>query len=242
MFSFFKKKEQESEYEPLNTDIHSHLLPGIDDGAATIEDSLILLRGFIDMGFRKVITTPHVLEGFPNTPEIIKAKLAEVQAAAKAANLDIQIGAAAEYFFDETFVRKVMKGEELLTFGDNYLLFETAFLNEPINLKDMIKEMIWKGFKPVMAHPERYTWLANNKEKLKQYHETGVLFQVNVMAFAGFYDEAAKKTAEWLTDNEMVSFLGSDCHKVKHQEGYKTAMKTKHFKKAMELPLLNRWL
>ena len=245
MFSFLKRKDDRNNEpeDPLYTDLHSHLLPGLDDGAATMEDSLAMLQTFQDLGFKRVITTPHVLEGhYNNTPEVIAAKLAEVRTAITEAGLTIHIDAGAEHFCDEGFTKKLLNKLPLLTFSDNYLLFETPFLNEPVNLKELIQEMLLQGYKPILAHPERYAWLTGNWEKTKQYHETGVFFQVNALSLIGQYDKPAQKMAEKLIDNEMLHFIGSDCHKMKHLDGYKAVMKTKYYRKALELSLLNRWL
>lgn len=251
LFSFFsgssdKKNQVKNElegFEPLYADLHSHLLPGIDDGAQDLNESLELLREFKALGFRKVVTTPHVLEShYNNTPEIIREKLQSLRTAASEAGITIEIEAGAEYFYDEAFIRMVEEGEELMTFGQNYLLFETPTLNEPISLKKTVKALHSRGINPILAHPERYTWISGNFEKAKELFSMGLLFQINVLSLIGLYDRPSQKAAEKLIENEMVQFLGSDCHKLKHIQGYKDAIATKHYKLALELPLQNRSL
>ena len=126
MFSFFKKSKEKVILPKV--DLHSHLLPGIDDGVQTLEESIDLISNFSKLGYEKLITTPHIMSDFyANTPEIINAKLKEVRQAVSQAGLSIQIEAAAEYYFDENFIDLVESKKGLLTFGDNYVLFEIGF-------------------------------------------------------------------------------------------------------------------
>lgn len=245
MFSFFKKKNSPlpEGAEQFTADLHSHLLPGLDDGSASMEDTLAMLRVFSQLGFYKVVTTPHVYENhYNNTPEVINEKLTEVRQAIKEAGIEIRIEAAAEYFFDEKFTAKVKAKTPLLSFGQNYVLFETPFMIEPINLKEIIRDLQDQGYNPILAHPERYAYLVADRNKVKDYFQTGVLFQINALSFIGQYDKPTQKLAEWMVENELVHFIGSDCHKMKHLDGYKEAMNTKHYRKALELPLFNHSL
>jgi len=246
MFGFFKKKPQEEEEElnPLRTDVHSHLLPGLDDGAGTMEDTISMISAFKEAGFRKLVTTPHVIHGsYDNTPAVVKAKLKEVKSELEARNIDIQLEAAAEYMFDENFVRWVHEGDELLTFGtNNYILFETTFTAEPLQMRETIVTLQRKELFPVFAHPDRYQYLHNDWNKVKKIYETGVLFQINVMSLTGYYGKAHQALAEKLIDNEMVHFLGSDCHRMKHQQEYLLAKNSKYYKKALDLQLHNHYV
>jgi protein-tyrosine phosphatase len=246
LFGLFKSKKEEVEevYAPIRVDIHSHLLPGIDDGAETMEQSLEMLKGFQQAGFRKMYTTPHIIRGtYDNTPEIIRQKTREVNEAAVETGLTIKVEAAAEYFFDEHFVSDVQQNQELLTFGMNkYLLFETGFAFEPMQMRNIILALQKKEIFPVLAHPDRYQYLQDDWAKVKKVYETGVLFQVNVLSLVGHYGKPHQQLAEKLIDNDMVHFLGSDCHRLKNQEQYLQAMETKHYKKALEADLHNHYL
>lgn len=132
LFSGFGKKEEPlADFSFLGTDMHSHLIPGIDDGAKTIEDSITLIKELHSLGFKKLYTTPHIMSDyFRNTPEIINAGLEDVRAAIKAEGIPVEINAAAEYYFDDGFVRK-LENEKLLTIGSNYLLLKFLILIVP---------------------------------------------------------------------------------------------------------------
>jgi tyrosine-protein phosphatase YwqE len=206
----------------LKCDVHSHFIPGIDDGAQTMEDSMILIKAFYELGYKKVITTPHILaDGYPNTPEIILGGLEKVKVALKRENIPMQVEAAAEYYIDFDFGRKIEQ-EKLLTFGKNYLLFEVSYVNPPDNLEHIIFRLQTGGYKPVLAHPERYPFWSRNFEKFEQLKEKGVLFQLNINSVTGYYSKETRKTAEQLIEKNMIDFLGSDCHHSGHVNLIKT--------------------
>ncbi len=229
----------------LGADMHSHLLPGLDDGAETIEHSLDLLRELRSLGFRKLIMTPHIMGDFyKNTPEGIRTALHLLREAAANAGLgDVALECAAEYYLDEFLGRKLADGTEMLTFGGakRYLLFETSYMNEPLNLFDIIFELQAQGYCPVLAHPERYTYLYGrfaDIEKLRRDH--GVLLQVNLNSLSGYYSPAAKKVAEQLIDAGLVDFVGTDTHHLRHTETLtRRTLPQPHLKKLLQLPLLN---
>ena len=232
----------------LGADMHSHLLPGLDDGAETVEHSIDLLRALRELGFRKLIMTPHIMGDFyKNTPEGIRAALEQLRTAAAAAGLgDVELDCAAEYYLDEFLGHKLAVGTEMLTFGGDkrYLLFETSYMNEPLNLFDTIFELKAQGYRPVLAHPERYTYLYGRFgeiEKLRQDH--GVLLQVNLNSLAGYYSPAAKKVAEQLIDGGLVDFVGTDTHHLRHTDTLlRRTLSQPHMAKLLQLPLLNNTL
>jgi protein-tyrosine phosphatase len=203
----------------LKCDVHSHFIPGIDDGARTMKDTLDLLKSIEDMGYKKVITTPHVMSDFfRNTTAIITTGLEQVRTAAKAEGIALEIDAAAEYYFDYELENKV-RNERLLTFGLDYLLFEVSYMNAPDNLDAFIFQLQTTGYKPVLAHPERYPfWFTKNLEHFEKLKEKGVLFQLNINALSGHYSMATKKIAEQMIDKGWYEFIGSDCHHPGHIE------------------------
>jgi tyrosine-protein phosphatase YwqE len=212
------------DYSVLKTDIHSHLIPGIDDGAKSLEDSISLINGFVAFGYHKLITTPHIMGDFyRNTPEIILNGLDIVRNEIIKQNIPIQLEAAAEYYLDADFEAK-LKNEKLLTFGDNYLLFEISYLNEPDGLMPAIFEMQMKGYKPVLAHPERYPYFYNKPEIYNEISERGALLQLNINSLSGHYGPGAVKIGDKLLKEGLVSFLGSDCHHSGHQNLMKKVM------------------
>lgn len=229
----------------LGTDMHSHLLPGLDDGAETVAHSLELLRELRALGFRKLVMTPHIMGDFyKNTPAGIRAALRELQTAAAAAGLgDVALECAAEYYLDEWLGRKLADGTELLSFGgeQRYLLFETSYLNEPFNLLATIFELKAAGYRPVLAHPERYVYFYGRFAEIEKLRkEYGVLLQLNLNSLAGYYSPAAQRAAEKLIDAGLIDFVGTDTHHLRHTAtlGTKT-ISSAYFRKLLALPLLN---
>jgi protein-tyrosine phosphatase len=208
----------------LRCDMHSHFIPAIDDGSKSIEDSLQLISAFAELGYKKVITTPHIMSDFyRNTPEIIQGGLAKVKEALKANNIPVEVEAAAEYYIDFDFEEKLNR-KELLTFGKNYVLVEISFINPPENLNDILFKLQTNGYKPVLAHPERYNFWHRDFEKYESIAEKGVFLQMNINSLTGHYSPATKKIAERMVEANMISFLGSDCHHMGHTELMKQAL------------------
>lgn len=215
----FGKKEQvlpPADLSILKTDLHSHFIPGIDDGAKTIDESLELIGEMEKLGYTKVITTPHVMSDFyRNTPEIILRGLDEVRNALAKSGSKMQIEAAAEYNLDFDLTDKI-KNKELLTFGDNYVLFELPFNDEPHILNTVIFDMQMAGYRPILAHVERYFFWHNNYEKIQAIKEKGVLMQLNINSLSGHYSPQVRKMAEKMIDDNMFDVVGSDCHNMNH--------------------------
>lgn len=242
--SWFSKLFRKEEILPpasvkeLITDVHSHLIPGIDDGSKDMEDSIAMLKNFYAMGYRKIITTPHVMSDFyKNTPEIILGGLENVKAELKKQQIDLQLEAAAEYYLDETLQPKIFDGS-LLTFGNKHLLFELPFMTEPPNLASFIFDLQTNGYRPILAHPERYGFWYKNFDKYIEMHDKGVHLQLNILSIVGHYGPEAQKIAERLIDENLITFLGSDCHNLMHQDGIEVARTKKYFHKLVDSGLL----
>jgi len=221
LFSFFKKRPADSSENlaGLVCDMHSHLIPGIDDGVKDIESSIRLIRGLIDLGYKKIITTPHInADIFPNTPEIIHAGQATVLAELQRLQLDVKFHAAAEYLMDDHFALMLSEGQPFLTLKDNLVLVELSFAVPAINLKELLFGLQLKGYQPVLAHPERYLYFGANKGWYDQLRDAGCLFQLNLLSFRGHYGPESQQLAEWLIKKKYVDFLGSDMHHEKHLE------------------------
>ena len=203
----------------LKNDIHSHLIPGIDDGSPDMETTIMLLKKFIDLGYKKVITTPHIMSDYyKNTPHIILSGLDKVKEEIKKQNLAIEIEAAAEYNLEPEF-EDLLEKNNLLTFGpNNYLLFELSFFDEPPRLNDVIWNMRENGLSPVLAHVERYAYWHNDYDKIEEMINRGVKLQVNIGSIIGAYGPEVKNFAERLIKDRVIDFIGSDCHHEQHLE------------------------
>jgi tyrosine-protein phosphatase YwqE len=216
---FFKRKEIPlNEFFPKGfIDIHSHLLPGIDDGAPDLDTSIQLIQKMSSYGIKNFITTPHILgEMYPNTPEIIKAKLRLVQDELKKRNItDIKIDAAAEYMLDEQFPNILEEGD-LLTLKDNLVLVEMSYFSPPINLFEILFQLQLKGYKPILAHPERYNSYHNDFRMYQKLKNAGCLFQLNLLSLTEHYGKYVQKTYEKLLKENMYDFVGTDAHHLNH--------------------------
>lgn len=202
----------------LKTDMHSHLIPGIDDGSKSMEETITLLRKFSELGYKKVITTPHIMADFyRNTPEIILGGLASVREEIKKQGINIEIEAAAEYYLDY-HIKDLIASKELLTFGDNYVLVELSFSQEQPGVKDILFELITEGYKPILAHVERYPYYNNQWDKIEEYSDRGVLLQLNINSLSGHYGPMVSRMAEQLIDRDWIDVIGSDCHHLAHLE------------------------
>jgi protein-tyrosine phosphatase len=229
--------------QPLKVDIHSHLLAGIDDGVKSIDEAVEIILKFQQLGYKKLITTPHIMSDvYRNTPAIIEGKLHELNNALSEKKIDMTVEAAAEYYLDETLFHKIERNEKVLTFGNKYLLFETNFMNEPFNLKEFIFLATTKGYKVVLAHPERYMYIHEQFKKAEDLFDRGVLFQINASSISGFYSKAIQKLAFKLIDKKMIHWIGSDCHQLSHAYLLEKSIPQKYYQKALDLPLLNNTL
>lgn len=217
LFSIFKKQVSEPlDLALIGVDMHSHLIPGIDDGSKSMDETIAMLAKFEHLGYRKVITTPHIMsEVYNNTPEIILKGLDEVRTEVKKHGLNIQIDAAAEYYFDDYLVDLVKK-REVMTFGDQYVLVEFSFHTPPVYDDTLFFEMQMARYKPVLAHFERYPYFHGSTEKAKEYRDKGAQIQVNINSLTGNYGPEVRKQAEKLIDQNLVDFIGSDCHRMQH--------------------------
>lgn len=216
IFPLFGKKKEKQKGPALKIDLHSHLIPGIDDGSKSMEESLTLLRGMEALGYKKVITTPHIMfDAYKNTPKIIKEGLLSLRETAKSDGIEVEIEVAAEYYLDEGFYDH-LHSDEVMSINGKYLLFETSYVSKPLQLEEMIFEIGTAGYTPLMAHPERYRYI---KDPLKEYtrlKDLGVMFQVNLNSFGGHYGKSAQSLADFLSKEGMIDFLGSDVHHKKH--------------------------
>lgn len=218
----------------LGVDMHSHFIPGIDDGSKTMKDSVEMLTTMAELGYRKVITTPHIMGDFyRNTPAIINTGLEQVRRAINDAGINLEIEAAAEYYFDFELERK-LETEKLLTFGSGYLLFEVSYMNSPDNLDGIIFKMQTEGYKPVLAHPERYPYWFRDIKNFERLKDKGVLFQLNINSLTGYYSVDTMKMATQMIDKGWYEFAGTDTHHTGHLELLKKVRSAPALRKLIE--------
>ena len=217
---FFRRKKREADsidLSWLNTDMHSHLLPGIDDGSPDVETSLELIKGLQALGYKKLITTPHILwELYANTPEIIAENVATLRKAMAEEGIDIELQAGAEYFIDEYFEAQLREKAPLLTISDKKVLVEFSMVTAPMVLHHVLFEMQIQSYQPVIAHPERYAYLLNRKEFFDEMREAGCLFQANLLSFTGYYGKPVQELAEYLVKKDYYELAGTDLHHGRH--------------------------
>lgn len=217
---FFKKNKPilKDFFQDNFTDIHSHLLPSIDDGAQSIEDTKKLIEGLQNIGFKNFITTPHTFSGiWDNTKEGILLKEKETNTFLKDKNISLK--AASEYLLDDHFASLFKKGE-ILTLKDNLVLVEMSYLNAPIHLYDLLFDLQVAGYKPVLAHPERYLFYHKNFDEYRKLKNAGCYFQLNLLSTVGYYGSEVAEAAKKILEKGLYDFSGSDVHHNKHLKAF----------------------
>jgi tyrosine-protein phosphatase YwqE len=217
LFFFSKNKTVLKDLIPDNhIDIHSHLLPGIDDGARTFEDTLQLIQSLQGFGISEFVTTPHIIQQvWDNTQESILSTATTTVTALQAKNITVPFRAAAEYLMDDSFER-LFKSNNLLTLKDNYVLVEMSYINPPMQLFSILFDLQVAGYIPVLAHPERYLFYQNNFNEFVKLKNAGCLFQLNLLSVVGYYGDGVAKVATQLLKKGMYNFVGSDVHHTRH--------------------------
>lgn len=217
---FFKKKIPLTDFFTDGfVDIHSHVLPGIDDGAKDMDTSIALLLKMASYGIKNFITTPHVLGSvYPNSSEVIKQKLAAVKKELEKREIKgISIQAAAEYMLDGEF-SALLDQKDILVLKDNYVLVEMSYFSAPINLYELLFKIQLNGYKPVLAHPERYNFYHTDFKSYYKLKQAGCLFQLNLLSLTDQYGKGVQKTSEKLLKENLYDFVGTDTHHQNHLE------------------------
>lgn len=235
MFSFFHRKQKELfPFHQLKTDVHSHLLPGIDDGSPDVATSIQLIKGMIELGFEQFTATPHVMQDiWKNTDESISAAHNLLKSALDDAKIQNKLVAAAEYMVDENLEFLLHQKIALRTIRENWVLIEISFLHPPLQLKQILFEMQLQGYQPVLAHPERYLYYANRINELMELKQLGCKLQANLLSFSGYYGKEVRRFAEQLADKKLLNLLGTDLHHERHLEGLKHLGYSKTLQKLM---------
>ncbi len=230
LFHFFNKNRQTL----VDVDIHSHLIPAIDDGAKNIERSIELILSLKEMGYKKLITTPHISDMFPNTSTIILEGYKALKVELAKREIDIEIEVAAEYYADDHF-EELLSKRDILTFGkEKYLLFELSYFTPPKDLESLVNDIKLAGYTPVLAHPERYLYFHDGIDDYINVKSMGVLFQINLNSIVNYYSDEVTKIAKQLILYGLVDFIGSDTHHRRHtkflKESFSHALYQKVFK------------
>lgn len=243
MWSWFKKESKPLlSLADIAVDMHCHVLPGIDDGARTLDESIAMINKMVDLGYHKIIATPHIMhEVYPNTAESIQRKLVELQAEISRLNIPVQLDAAAEYYLDLTLMESI-KRRELLTFGNQMVLVEFGFLARPDGENELFFELQANGYRPVLAHVERYGFLKNSLNEINDLRNKGILMQLNLLSLTGHYGSEVKKQAERLLEAECIDFVASDSHRMQHLQIIEQHISSKSIQNLLQLSLKNREL
>lgn len=236
MFSFFTKKPILKELIPQNAiDFHSHILYGLDDGAQNISDTQFLLESMADMGYTKLITSPHTTPlVWENTKENIIQRFEKVQQELPDLTRRLQLSVASEYLMDESFVHR-FENESLLTIKDDYVLVEMSYINPPMSLYDILFKLISNGYQPVLAHPERYNFYKRDFDSFYKLKQAGCLFQLNLLSVTGYYGDGIAQVADRLLKEELYDFVSSDVHHHKHIAAFSTKVQVKNCDKLEQL-------
>ena len=219
MFNFFSKKEYLVDYLNGFVDIHNHILPGIDDGAKNVQDSIQIIKAFEEIGVTEFICTPHIMENYyPNDPTSIHTSLALLQNELKMQGMEsIKISAAAEHMIDAGF-EKLMDTGKMMPLAENYILIEMSYLQPSINFDEALIRIKEKGLFPILAHPERYVYLHNRPNEYKRLKKKGLFFQTNILSFSDYYGKEVKNVALKLLSENLIDFIASDVHKTSQVE------------------------
>ena len=234
MFNLFHRNKTATML-PYHTDVHCHILPGVDHGAQSVSQSLEMLQAELDMGISRVICTSHVTaETFENTPQSLNAAYEVLTEAVKDAELPVELHVSAEYRIDEYWTSQYQAGA-VLPMPGNYLLLENSFQQELLELDELLFDVQLKGYRPILAHPERYGYYSHRRQRYEQLHNAGVKFQVNILSLAGYFGSIARDNAVWLIKQGLVDFFGSDMHNLDHARVIKDYIGSKDWKKMLAL-------
>ncbi|MGQ0738775.1 MAG: tyrosine-protein phosphatase [Bacteroidota bacterium] len=238
MFKIFSRSGSGSfrqEFGLLKTDMHSHLIPGIDDGAPDLATSLKLIKGMVELGYSKLITTPHIMwDMYKNSRETILSKLELLREAVQAENIPVELSAAAEYFLDDHVAGLLKNNEPLLTISGNMVLVEFSLAYKSHGIKDILFDMQMQGYQPVIAHPERYIYLSHSKEFYEELRDIGCLFQLNILALGGHYGKSVQELAQYLIKKKYYDLVGTDLHHAGHLQALQNPSLIQPLRKLMD--------
>ena len=240
MFSFFTKKYYVADQLSRFVDIHNHILPGIDDGAKSVTDSIELIKAFGEFGVHNFIATPHIMNNVyeNNRTTINGALLALENELLERKMKDVTIAAAAEHMIDDNF-ENLIDQQQLMPIREKYVLVEMSYLQPPINFDEAIIKLASRGYFPVLAHPERYGFLSHNYTKYRGYKEQGILFQLNLLSLGDYYGNDINKNAFRMLEEGLIDFVASDIHNMRQMEALKDLSISKKGLRQLQ-PIINK--
>lgn len=242
MFNFFFHSKQTVPHLFFQTDMHCHLLPGIDDGQPSAEGGASLVEKEAEWGIRRIICTPHITQDtFENTPETISAAFRALTEAVQKRGTDISLGYSAEHRLDPYFMAELERGA-IKPLPNNYLLVENPFIQEAWDLDNRLFDLKIRGYRPVLAHPERYTYYFSKLERYEQLHASGTLFQINLLSLAGYYGKEIRRISDMLINKNLVDFIGTDMHNARHCEAIERYLQSRDYRahaRLLETRVLN---
>ena len=237
-----KKSVPDFDFSKIGADMHSHLIPGIDDGSPDMETTITMLKKFEELGYKKIITTPHIKTGiYDNTTEIILSGYQEVKYEIERRGIQIELEVAAEYFYDFSFMERIEKND-ILSFSNKHVLLEYSFNQVPMGENEMYFALQMKEYKPIIAHFERYPYYHGSIKKAEELRNKGVKIQVNLLSLFGHYGPQVQKQAALLIGENQVDLLGTDCHRIEHLELLEANIQNSLLNKTNYLKLLNKAL
>ncbi len=245
MFSIFKKKNPSflSSYFPITTDIHSHILPGLDDGSPDIETSLALIDGLIKLGVKSSIATPHIIgDLYRNDSTTITTALNKLKAALTEKQIDFKVHAAAEYMLDSYFIDLLSQKTPLLSLKDNLVLTEFSYADRPQHVEQMIFSIITEGYQPILAHPERYAYYHNEYKQYEHLKDLGFQLQVNLLSLTGYYGKPVAKAAAYIIKKGLATYTATDLHHHRHMQALQHPTNQQIFAEVFEGKKMNEEL
>ena len=230
-----KKKSGYHDFSTIGVDMHSHLIPGVDDGAKDVVDSVQLISGLKDLGFSTLYTTPHTLQDIhPNSKETLMAGYHRLEGQLPEG---ISLHLSSEYYMDDHF-QDQLTADGLMPLPGNRVLLEFSQISKPHNIEEVIFDLGIKNYQVILAHPERYLFFHKHFEYFKRIKEMGVELQVNALSLTDHYGKHIRSIAEKLIEKDMIDFIGTDTHHVRHLGGLKNVPQSKHFARLVDSGLL----
>ncbi len=241
--SLFKsgKNLSATDLSSIAVDMHSHLIPGIDDGVKTVDEAIPLIRRFFQLGYRKLIITPHINSRFPNSSKRIRSGLQQLRLAVEEARIPIILEAAAEYQLEEGF-GKLLEANDFLTFGNQQLLIELSYFLPPPDLSEILYQLQSSGYNLILAHAERYGYWHRDLSKLESLLDREVALQVNLNSFSGYFGADVRNAARKIVARAWVTYAGSDVHNALYMENFIRGAQDKYARQLMESGLLKNHL